>query len=131
MKMLSLDQIDQSTNRLPFTDDEMRFLVSFIKSSWKKGRDVRLDPTLMGTRGDEIFSIASDGFIVINSAALDLKLLFAKVDAGKGLFGGQKAAFISYLCSLSEMDWTIGTTFKSWPIAVTSIGNIYRGTGLR
>lgn len=109
----------------------MALLIEFLKESRRQGRDIQVDPILMGATGEEIFHCSQDGTIVLSSQVLEMEILFIKADAGKGFFGGQKVRFVTYLKSQYEADWLQGHTFKTWPFAVTSIGNIYRGVGLR
>lgn len=132
LKSLTLEQIDKSTNRIPFTELEIRLMMEFFTTSQKKGRDLRMgSSTIMVRSGQDVLDMAKDGILAISSEALQLDLLFAKVDAGRGLFGGQKAAYVSYVNSPGEDEWTIGTTYKSWSVAITSIGNVYRHEGHR
>ncbi|MCJ7995244.1 hypothetical protein J5N58_12235 [Rhizobium cremeum] len=130
-KTLTIEQIDQSTNRLPFSEKEIFTLIEFVKLSRKKGRDLQTGARNLAATAEHVLQLAQEeGIIAINSAILGMEVLFAKVDAGRSFFGGQKAAYISYV-NTGDDEWAVGTTFNSWPIAVTSIGNIYRGMGYR
>ena len=128
-----LSQIISTTRRVPFTQKEIGSVIDTIKYRHSKGTDLSLghprfagDPTIFRES-------ASEGTLFLHSPEqLATGFLFIKLDAGRSLFGRQKAVFASFIGSeLFEDQWFTGTTFKSWMIALTSIGNIYRDQGYR
>ena len=126
----TLDDILRTSLRLPFEEGELQFLVSFAKKCHGRGHDLRLGDRDNHTNVDSFVDATKDGLCFSYSQSmLQTKFLFVKCSAGRGLLGGQKAAYGSYLQSFGEETWGIGPVFKSWSIAVTSIGNVYRGNG--
>jgi hypothetical protein len=125
-----LEEIGRTTNRLPFNRVEMDVAISAVDRRRQQRHDLVIGDQIMVLDAKTMVEAAHEGFILFSSRVqLTSVFLFAKCNAGKGLFGGQKAVYVSYIRNLDQEAWQIGTTFKSWPIAVTSIGNVYRGNG--
>lgn len=122
-----LVDILKTTSRLSFSESEIRLLIDVTKKRHKQGHDLQLGDGLMMTGVADFMSAAGDGLCFLHSPnQLGIRFLFAKCNAGRGLLGGQKAVFNSYIQDSDEEAWTIGATFKVWGIAATSIGNLYR-----
>lgn len=118
---------------LPFSELEVRAAMDNVKLRRSKGTDLSMGHPRFCPEGPEILQAAQEGVIFFHSPIqLEGAFLFAKVDAGRGLLGRQKAAFPSFVCGDLYLDsWQAGATFTSWITAITSIGNIYRGSGFR
>jgi hypothetical protein len=69
------------------------------------------------------------GVMILVSKQLFSEFLYAKVNAGKGLLGGQEGSYANYLRTPGENEWMVGTVYKSFGIGVTAIGNIFRAEG--
>lgn len=126
-------QIIKTARTIPFTEPELRKAMDSIKVRKSKGTDLTFGHPHCTATGPEIIKSAMNGAIFLYSPEqLSAGFLFVKLDAGRSLFGGQKAVYASYYQSeLHEDQWFAGTTFKSWMIALTSIGNIYRSEGYK
>lgn len=125
--------IIEGARRVPFSEGEVRALIDAVKIRRTKGTDLSVGHPLFTREKDDVIEAANEGVIFLHSPEqLAAGFLFLKLDAGRGLFGGQKAVFASYVgTDLRQDEWEAGTTFKSWLIATTSIGNIYRSEGYR
>lgn len=125
-------QIEAITSRIPFTAREMKIAMEAVQTRRQKGTDLTLgDPA--DNRSEDAFAASLENGVMImhSSAQLRKRFMFVKCNAGRSLFGRQKSVYASYLAELDADDWMVGPVFKMWPIAVTSIGNIYRAEGYR
>lgn len=129
----NLEQIIGSARTLPFTQSEGYIALDTIKLRHAKGTDLSLGHPLYTHSLADYLEAANEGAILLHSPEqLSAGFLFIKSDAGRGLLGGQKAVYASYYGSeLSEDAWFAGAIFKSFRIAATSIGNLYRAEGYR
>ncbi|WP_333815806.1 hypothetical protein [Tabrizicola sp.] len=121
------------SRRIPFTENEVRTAMEAVKVRRGKGADLSIGHPMFSEGGAGVIEAAQDGMLFFFSPhQLKTAFLFLKLDAGRGLFGGQKAVFASYVASdLDADEWDVGVVFKMWGIAVTSIGNVYRGNGFK
>ncbi len=127
----TLMDVVSGSRPIPFTESEIRTAMEAVKVRRGKGSDLSIGHKKFGEGGAGVMKAAQEGLLFFHSPML-LKsaFLFVKLDAGRGLLGGQKAVFGSYIATDLEADeWEVGTVFKMWGIAVTSIGNIYRAYG--
>ena len=123
-----LDDILKTTVRLPFTDQELKIFIDATKRRHSNGHDLRFGDGVLLTDKNEFLAATKDGLCFsFSPKQLEVRFLFVKCDGGKGLWGGQKAVYNSYLQHFHEDTWAIGAVFKLWAIAATSIGNVYRG----
>ncbi len=123
---LTLQEAVAANRCLPFGNSDGEILVSYLRVAKKNGLDVVLLPTIDGgIEGD-----FGNGLLILGSKALDRTFLFLKIDAGRGLFGGQKFRYQTYLGSPSDDLWTPGPSFGLFITALTSINNVYRSEGL-
>ena len=130
MKLVTFEEIDRTTNRLAFSRMEMETAGGAVDKRRSQRHDLVFGDTVTISDAATMIEGARDGFVMFSSQfQLMTIFLFAKCNAGNGLFGGQKAVYISYIRGLHDQEWQIGTTFKNWPFAVTSIGNVYRSCG--
>ncbi|WP_429224186.1 hypothetical protein [Inquilinus ginsengisoli] len=117
-----------TTSRLPFTAFEVKILIEAMENGRSKGRDLALHPVYV----NNFEEVVSEGVIALSSPLqLQRDFVFVKVNAGRGFFGRQKAGYASFIGSVMGDEFTPGAVFKSWMVAATSIGNVYRGMGLR
>jgi hypothetical protein len=128
---LALDDILLGSRLIPFSSTELRAAIEAVKVRRKKGSDLSVGHPVMNVNGSGVLEGANNGILFFHSPQqLQVAFLFVKLDAGRGLLGGQKAVFGSYISAdLHEDDWGVGPVFKMWGIAVTSMGNVYRGNG--
>lgn len=124
---ISLTDIHNATVRLPYTESDLQLVANYLANNQSKKLDTQLNAMW------EIFAddFIKDGVIVISSPSqIERDFVFVKLNAGKGLFGGQKTLYGSYLGSVHEDKFLPSTTFKFLGVALTSINNIYRSIGL-
>lgn len=129
----SLMEVVSGSRRISFTENEVRIAMEAVKVRRGKGSDLSIGHPKYSEGGAGVIRAAQDGMMFFYSPhQLMTGFLFVKLDAGRGLFGGQKAVFASYVASDLETDeWDVGVVFKMWGIAVTSMGNVYRGNGYK
>lgn len=129
---VKLGEIMRTTSRLPFSKGETELMAEVLKRGRAKGRDYYFGTVAEPFRAADIESSLNDGLAVIASPSqLRQDFLFVKCDGGRSIFGSQKAVFKSFIGEASLDEWTVGTTFSKWVLAITGIGNVYRGSGLR
>ena len=116
---------------IPFTETELQMAVEACKTRLRKGSDLALGNPRHGSELSYYLSRAEQDALFFQSQhQLDCGFLFVKLAAGTSLFGKQKAVYASYLEEPLGADaWLSGPVFKSWSIASTSMGNVYRGNG--
>ena len=123
----TLDEILKTTSRLSYSQSEVRFLVDAVKTRHKKGHDLQLGDGLSMPGVPDFLTAAENGLCFLHSPKqLETRFLFVKCNAGRGLLGGQKSIFNSYIQNFGDEKWSVGAAFKVWAIAATSIGNLYR-----
>lgn len=122
----NLATIMETTRRLAFNQAEGEALLKHLKANRSKGLETGFHPNVADNHRD----ILKDGVVMLGLAELGTSVLFVKVDGGRGLLGGQKSAYLSYVGGTDGEEYMPGTTFRSWTVAVTSINNIYRNQGL-
>lgn len=130
--ILTFEQIGHSTNRLAMTDMDVEAVLQSLKIGNQKGRDLQIGhPDLCNTTSD-FLAAANEGFCFLSSPQqLQTSFLFVKIDAGRSIFGKQKASYMSYISGLTDNEWAVGSVFKYLTLGVTGIGNIYRQEGYR
>jgi len=130
--IVSFADIVRSTNRIPFNDNDFTVVTSVLKAGRAKGRDLVAGAPGITKSGGDFLDMASKGILVFTSLhQLQTSFLFTKNDAGRSLFGTQKAVYTSYVGGLDDDEWATGSVFKLWTVAMTSIGNVYRHQGYR
>jgi hypothetical protein len=104
-----------------------------MKSNQSKGLDTCFSEAMYdgaASKEEGIQRHIDEGVLLVSSPVLlDTDFVFVKGDAGKGLFGGQKAVFHYYIGSIGLNEFQPGATFKMWGLLVTGINNIYRNQG--
>ncbi|MEI9426843.1 hypothetical protein [Mesorhizobium sp. Cs1299R1N3] len=129
---VSLDDIIRTSTRISFTENDLTVATSVLKAGREKGRDLVMGASGIAANGQEFLELASKGIVVFTSRhQLNASFLFTKNDAGRSLFGNQKAVYTAYVNSFDDDEWAVGSVFKMWTMAMTSIGNVYRGNGYR
>jgi hypothetical protein len=121
----TLEQVFRATNRLSYTEAEVRFAIEFVKQNRAKG----LLTSIHRSMGEQPRP-HDHGIFVIEAADLATDFIFVKIDAGRGLLGGQKARFLSYLGQVRDDVFDAGPSFGTFGLALTNINNIYRALGL-
>lgn len=121
----SFDNFLSTTNRLPITTKEAEQFIAFAKTNEKHGLTVRLHDAFQG----ELQDAFNRGILLLTSPVLQADFLFLKIDAGRGLLGGQKHRYQSAIGCYNEDSFTPGATFRNLPIALTSINNLFRAEG--
>jgi len=129
----SFEEICRGKSLVPYTENETRQAMQAVKQRRSKGGDLLIGHPRFAPDGPAVLEWASQGVVFMNSQImLKSGFLFLKLNGGKSLFGRQKAVFASFLAStIDEDQWDAGPVFKLWPLATTSIGNVYRGNGFR
>ena len=124
----SIQSIMETTARISFEKSEIQMLIGTIKKRHQDGHDLQFGPGESPILKEDFLGLMSTGICLLHSPTqLKMRFLYVKCNAGRGLFGGQKSVFNSYIQDLDEEDkWTVGAVFKVWGFAATSSGNIYR-----
>ncbi|TIX44111.1 MAG: hypothetical protein E5W97_02615 [Mesorhizobium sp.] len=129
---VSFDDIVRTSTRIAFTENDLTVAASVLKAGREKDRDLVMGATGIAANGQEFLDLANRGIVVFTSRhQLNASFLFTKNDAGRSLFGSQKAVYTAYVNSFDDDEWAVGSVFKMWTMAMTSIGNVYRGNGYR
>lgn len=132
MDYVTFDTILATTNRLSFDNNELKVVIEGVKARRERGTDLCMGDPVLTPEWDAVKKAAENGVVFLHSPEmLRKRFAFVKVNAGRGLFGRQKAAFNWYLGDLDHDDWTAGGVATNWAMAVTSIGNVYRFEGYR
>ncbi|WP_400085810.1 hypothetical protein [Yoonia sp. R78084] len=129
MRRCTLDEILRTSNRLPFEQQHIQFLLSMLKKQSEKGLIVRFHPQFTFSPGEALEGM-KDGIFVLNCPQIQSDFIFTCESGGKGLFGGQKRSFKVFIGDLEKDDFCAANSFKSFGIAATSINNIFRSEGL-
>ncbi|WP_156937854.1 hypothetical protein [Mesorhizobium sp. LNHC221B00] len=107
-------------------------VTSVVKAGQAKGRDLILGAPGIATNLQEVLDLAGKGILVFSSEhQLQSSFLFTKNDAGRSFLGKQKAVYTSYVNAFSDDEWAVGSVFRMWTFAMTSIGNVYRYKGYK
>jgi hypothetical protein len=134
MRRITFDEIEKTTSRLPYNPSELSVAFSAVNERRRQKHDLVVgDMGLadLASEPDDLQAAALEGFMIFCSPnQLRTLFVFAKCDAGRGFFGGQKSVYASYIKGMEDEDWQVGPMFKSWLLAVTSMGNLYRAVGL-
>lgn len=129
---IALTEILRTTNRLPFGDYERHCMTAFIEKSRQLGRDICIGTEAIGTTAEERVDLFRNGVLILSSPTiLRTAFMFTKQDAGRSFFGRQKAAYTSYVGDVDRDSWMVGSVFRNWNFALTSVGNVYRAKGHR
>jgi len=125
-----MQDVLRTTARIPFTGNEIEQSLVVLQQGQAKGRDYYCGAAGIPFSASDIEEARRDGLVFISSPVqLEQDFLFVKCDGGRSIFGNQKAVFKSYVGSPGHDEWMVGTTFTRWLMALTSIGNVYRGCG--
>lgn len=126
--MPSMEMVLEMTKRVPFEDKELMALIEFVKANQRNGLDTNFHQIAHDL--ETIREGMSMGFMLLSSPVmLETDIMFAKLDGGRGFFGGQKSVYATYISPANRDDFSPGPTFKMWAMALTSINNVYRGEG--
>jgi hypothetical protein len=118
----TLKKIMESTNRLPYTKLERDQVQEYLTICAKKKRDLTMETTHI--------SDWSDGLFALESKELDTKFIYIKINAGTGIFGGQKSSVLWFIGAFEDDEILPGPAFNSILRGVTAIGNLYRAKGM-
>lgn len=130
LQITTFDAAYSSSNRLPFSSYELQFTSQWLKKCQTKNRDLRLGFLNSDYEQGDNEALMNDGiFAICSPRMLDTGFVFFKCNAGKGFFGNQKAVYSSFIHDPFENTLMVGAIFKRWELALTSIGNVYRGAG--
>lgn len=119
-----------SSNRVPFSSYELNFTADWMLRYRTKYPGLQLGFLNSDYEPGENEELMSQGVFAICSHPLDAGFVFFKCNAGRGIFGNQKSVYPSFIHDPLDGTLSVGAIFKRWEIALTSIGNIYRGVGL-
>ncbi len=113
---LSLDQICRAHRRVPFEPFDRIAITSAMENFKRGGRLVAPYP-LVGLResteadrGEVFLSGLKGGVFFLSGVDIGASLVVLKVDAGRGLFGGQKVTYSCYLGMGDDRYQPVGTT---------------------
>jgi hypothetical protein len=121
----SIENLLASTRRIPFGSFDGQVLLAYLQAAVRNGLDIKVD----GANEDHLKEMFAYGAILLKSQSLERRFLFLNIDAGRGLFGGQKTHVLSYLGDLFNDEFAPGPSFKGLANATSSINNIFRGVG--
>lgn len=132
-KTYSIWDINELFSPISFSENDMQLAIRWIKKNRDRENDLMMGHPEIGFSSDEIQFAANLGHIYMTSSTqLNASFLYLKLNAGTSFFGRQKAVYASFHEGpVGSGSWEQGPIYKSWPIAFTSIGNVYRGTGFR
>lgn len=122
----SLDEIIRSTNRLPFSPTEHRYILRFLETEARNGLVVRFHPTM---DKHEVLAALNQGALLLHCPQIESDILFVKASEGRGIFGGEKARFIHYISEPMRNAFTAGQSHKHLMVGLTGINNIFRHHG--
>jgi hypothetical protein len=111
-----------TTKRVPYSERDFSMLRAYKESV----RDSNRDLVLHHSMGGALQEAARNGYILLTCPLLDTDFAFLKLDAGRGLFGGQKSRVMSYVGTIDLDELMPGTTFANFAFALSSINNIHR-----
>lgn len=97
----------------------------FEANIWKKGYDIELDETLI-----LIPEMLSEGVVCLRSRAIACDIILVNVDAGRGLFGGQKTRVLTYTSDIYRNEYYAGPALSGILRALVGVNNLYRGGNL-
>lgn len=126
MAYTSLENVLASTRRIPFDSFDAQILLAYLQAAVRNGLDIKLD----ASNEKDMKEMFADGAMLLKSECLERCFLFLKIDAGRGLFGGQKTHVLSFLGHIYKNELLAGPSFKSLAVAISSINNIFRGVGV-
>lgn len=130
LQRTTLDAAYSSCIRLPFSTYELQFTLEWLKRCRAKNRDLQLGFLNSEYERGDTEEFMNDGvFVICSPHMLETGFVFFKCNAGKGIFGNQKAVYSSFIHDPHDNLLTVGAIFKRWEIALSSIGNVYRGSG--
>jgi hypothetical protein len=132
-KAYSIWDINEMFSPIPFNENEMKLAIRWIKKNRDRQNDLIIGHPESGTASEDVLFAANLGYIHMTSGnQLNASFLYLKLNAGTSLFGRQKAVYASFHEGpVGDGSWEQGPMFKSWPLAFTAIGNVYRGAGFR
>ncbi len=124
-----IDGILSASGRVSFTKKDISFMRSMMEKQRAKGLDVRFHP-IFSARPEDALANIQDGFFVLHCPQIESDFVFLCENGGRGLFGGQKRSYRVFLGDASLDDFSPAFTRRSFPLAYTSINNIFRNSGL-
>ena len=119
---VTLQDALNSTKRTAFTKLDLQMLHAYKGSVTNSNRDIVLHHSM----GGSLQQASESGYVIISCPSLETDFAFFKLDAGRGLFGGQKSKVMSYVGTVDLDELMPGTTFKNLAMALSSINNIHR-----
>lgn len=132
----SLKEILKIHIKEPFTENEIRGLHTNLKNLKKNnchlyyGNTIHLGQIEDVVNLENFLKMAKDGYFILTSPQLHLRLMYVKVFGGSGMLWGKKIYYNIYLQDYGEDTWTPGGVFKMWSLAVIGVNNIFREEGL-
>jgi len=132
----SLKEILKVHMKESFTENEIRGLHANLKGLKKNnchlyyGNTVHLGKIEDVVNLENFLKMASEGYFILSSPQLHLRLLYIKIFGGSGMLWGKKIYYNIYLQDYGEDTWTPGGVFKFWSLAVIGVNNIFREKGL-
>lgn len=126
LQYTSLESIMTSTNRVKFTENDGQYIMSLLKHFAQKGRFFNPHPMMTGS----VQEILDDGLVVFRADDLDTDFVLVKINAGRGLLGGQKSRVMTYVGQISENELMPSVQCKNVATALVSVDSVYRSQGL-
>jgi hypothetical protein len=124
---LSFEAIIMSTSRVPYSHRDMQAITDHFRRCRTNGLDLFLE----GSPSDEqVTEIVLDGLLPLQSRDLETDFLFVNVNAGRGIFGGQKTRIATFTSDIYRGEYFPGPVLGGIVRALVGINNLYRGAGL-
>lgn len=124
LEVISMNEIRRATRRRSFNQDELALVKTYLDRSNEKGYDVRFHRKFLSE------ATLADGMIVLESPLmLSTQILYVKVDAGRGLFGGVKTKIQTFIGSLEHDEFQAGFIFDSFITALVRFNKVYEDQG--
>lgn len=117
----STDAIFASLARVPFERSDLEVLRAYKDGVAGTSRDITFHPWMAG----ELAEAAREGFFVLQVPAMEADVLFVKVDAGRGFFGGRKQRVACYIGAYPD-ELMPAPLFNSLAAALAGLNNIQR-----
>ena len=119
-----LEQIHKTVRPVAYSLIDLEALKVYFAGVRKNDLDLEFDGGFEG-----VSEMMQEGIILLQSRDLQSQFAFINVDAGRGLFGGQKTRVATYTADLYRNEYLPGPVLSGLLRALIGINNIYRAEG--
>ena len=118
------EQIHKTVRPIAYSPIDLEALKVYFAGVQKNGLDLWIDGGF-----ENVPKMMQEGLIMLQSYDLQSQFAFINVDAGRGLFGGQKTRVATYTADLYRNEYLPGPVLSGLLRALVGINNIYRAEG--